>query len=202
MGAGASITEPVDKAKAQELLGDKFDDAKFDDAAVDGKVSVEKWAELVGPAAEAPAENAEKPAATEGEGEANHESNFTKAITAMYPDYKETLIEQMPRFKAMWEHEMFADIPEDFLKTWNSANVIQLLDCLGLQGSGVEQCLSDQEICNREIPDGESVINEMELPELENMMGEAEEVDVQEKMIILIAFRYCCGQILDISLTG
>ena len=43
MGAGASITEPVDEAKAQELLGDKFDKAKFDEAAEEGDLHSRDW---------------------------------------------------------------------------------------------------------------------------------------------------------------
>ena len=50
MGAAASISEPIDKAAAHALLGDKFDEAQFDaNAGEDGKVSVEKWAESPAP---------------------------------------------------------------------------------------------------------------------------------------------------------
>ena len=47
MGAAASITEPIDKASVQTLLGDRFDEAQFDaNAGEDNKIGVEKWAEL------------------------------------------------------------------------------------------------------------------------------------------------------------
>ena len=46
MGAAASITEPIDKTTAQSLLGDKFDEAQFDANAEDGKIAIQKWAEL------------------------------------------------------------------------------------------------------------------------------------------------------------
>ena len=41
MGAGASTALPdeIDLAHAQSFAGDKFDEAKFNSAAVDGKVS-------------------------------------------------------------------------------------------------------------------------------------------------------------------
>ena len=43
MGAGASLPTSIDKATAQSLAGEKFDEAAFDDAAKDGAVSKEEF---------------------------------------------------------------------------------------------------------------------------------------------------------------
>jgi len=60
MGAAASITEPMDETAATSFFGDKFNKAKFDELAVDGKVAVDKLQELLSVevvASEAPAES-------------------------------------------------------------------------------------------------------------------------------------------------
>lgn len=49
MGAGASIPDEIDEAKAQELAGDKFDKAKFDELATDGKITKAQFLEVAGP---------------------------------------------------------------------------------------------------------------------------------------------------------
>jgi hypothetical protein len=43
MGAGASIPDEVDEETARSLAGDKYDQAKFEELAVDGKISKTRW---------------------------------------------------------------------------------------------------------------------------------------------------------------
>lgn len=86
MGAAASITEPIDKTTAQSLLGDKFDEAQFDANAEDGKIDVQKWAELAAAvssvsesdAAAAPANAA--PVASSGTGGAGSSSETDAVV--------------------------------------------------------------------------------------------------------------------------
>mmetsp|Transcript_80863 Transcript_80863/g.161228 ORF Transcript_80863/g.161228 Transcript_80863/m.161228 type:complete len:164 (-) Transcript_80863:280-771(-) len=72
MGAAASITEPMDETAATSFFGDKFNQAKFDELAVDGKVAVDKLQELLSvevvasePPAESPAICADASATTD-----------------------------------------------------------------------------------------------------------------------------------------
>jgi hypothetical protein len=43
MGAGASTAADIDLDAAKAAAGDKFDQAKWDAAAKDGKVSADDW---------------------------------------------------------------------------------------------------------------------------------------------------------------
>jgi hypothetical protein len=45
MGAGASIPDEINEETARSLAGDKYDQAKFDELAVDGKISKNRWIE-------------------------------------------------------------------------------------------------------------------------------------------------------------
>jgi len=49
MGAASSVVdiERIDKVRALELAGSKFDEAAFDAVAVDGFVSVTQWNDAV-----------------------------------------------------------------------------------------------------------------------------------------------------------
>ena len=78
MGAGASIPEELDLAAAKELAGDKFDEAKFNAVAVEGKISKAQFEEAVAAATAATAqlaasESAPAALAQEGEAEADEE---------------------------------------------------------------------------------------------------------------------------------
>uniref|UniRef100_A0A6U4HEL7 Uncharacterized protein n=1 Tax=Phaeomonas parva TaxID=124430 RepID=A0A6U4HEL7_9STRA len=75
MGAGASVALPEGKEsftaeELQGILGDAFDQAKFDEAATGGSVAVDRVKELVAVAAAAAAPAAEGEAAPTAEGEA------------------------------------------------------------------------------------------------------------------------------------
>ena len=119
-----------------------------------------------------------------------------KGIAIHYPYHKDALMAEMDSFLIV--AAAFPTVNEGQVRSWNSGNVAQLLDALYPSGCpAVDAAFEEQELLDRDDPEADSVITDMEYPELENIVNDAEDISSLDKMKVLLAFRYVMGQILD-----
>lgn len=122
-----------------------------------------------------------------------------KCIAAIFPAHKDALMAEMDSFLLV--AAAFPTVNTEQVKSWNSGNVAQLLDTLYPLGCpAVYAACEEQELLDRDDPEADSVITEMEILELENMINEADDISHLDKMKVLLAFRYVMGQTADSSM--
>lgn len=133
------------------------------------------------------------------------QSLIESCITNTYPASKDALLSEMPAYLRV--AKAFPKVGDDVLSNWKGRDVALLLDTLFPQYAGqeevsqIEQALTDQEFLDRDNLDDATVMAEMELPEIESLLGEAE-APTFDKQKFLLSVRYILGMLCDQSMTG
>ena len=133
------------------------------------------------------------------------QSLIESCINSVYPDSADALKSEMPAYLRV--AKAFPKVGDDVLSHWKSRDVALLLDTLFPQYasaeevSQIEQALTDQEFLDRDNLDDDTAMAEMELPEIENLLGEAE-APAFDKQKFLLCMRYILGMLCEESQNG
>ena len=133
------------------------------------------------------------------------QSLIESCITSVYPASKDALLSEMPAYLRV--AKAFPKVGDDVLPNWKGRDVAHLLDTLFPQYAGqeevsqIEQVLADQEFFDRDNLDDDTAMAEMELPEIEGILGVAE-APTFDKQKFLLSMRYILGMLCDESMNG
>ena len=133
------------------------------------------------------------------------QSLIESCINSTYPASADALKSEMPAYLRV--AKAFPKVGDDVLPNWKGRDVALLLDTLFPQYAGqeevsqIEQVLTDQEFFDRDNLDDDTAMAEMELPEIENILGEAE-APTFDKQKFLLSMRYILGMLCDESMNG
>ena len=133
------------------------------------------------------------------------QSLIESCINSVYPDSADALKSEMPAYLRV--ATVFPKVGDDVLSHWKSRDVVLLLDTLFPQYAGaeevsqIEQALADQEFLDRDNPDDDTAMADIELPELENILNEST-APAFDKQKFLLCMRYITGMLCEESQNG